>query len=174
VGGFGDRSLKNLLSGNNRVEKPALKRAQCRSKWASIGTPWEPTFHGTKDKQEMYTKWFDDYKRDHYDEVKKALEQENNHSFLQENNHSFLQENNHSFLQDKTYPFGVQNNDIMVGLICGIKGEDYHKNSRYRPVGQDGIGTRMWKYFKQKQEEHDNAKKGIDNEMIEKGQYYHF
>ena len=114
----------------------------------------------------MYTKWFDDYKRDHYDEVKKALEQENNHSFLQENNHSFL--------QDKTYPFGVQNNDIMVGLICGIKGEDYHKNSRYRPVGQDGIGTRMWKYFKQKQEEHDNAKKGIDNEMIEKGQYYHF
>jgi len=166
VGGFGDRSLKNLLSGNNRVEKPALKRAQCRSKWASIGTPWEPTFHGTKDKQEMYTKWFDDYKRDHYDEVKKALEQENNHSFLQENNHSFL--------QDKTYPFGVQNNDIMVGLICGIKGEDYHKNSRYRPVGQDGIGTRMWKYFKQKQEEHDNAKKGIDNEMIEKGQYYHF
>ena len=53
-------------------------------------------------------------------------------------------------------------------LICGNKGESYHKNTRYRPKTLDGIGGKLYLIFKQKQAEKDAADLAFREQEAEK------
>ena len=116
VGGFGDRSLFNLLKGKNEVMHPEQKRKQCKEKFKSID--------GIEFAKKEYEEWYDEYKRDHRDSKD-------------------------------------------VDLICGKDGEQYHKNTRYRPKSLDGIGSNLYKFFKQKQEEQDAAWWAEEQELVD-------
>lgn len=59
VGGLFDRSLINLIRGDNSVKHPEQKRTQCKQKFNSI--EGDPKFHN-----DTYQEWYDEYKRDHH------------------------------------------------------------------------------------------------------------